>query len=85
METSDYGYEDKSLIINEGDGRHTVERWHADATCVFTILLMFVINGILTWNGKPKSVKADVDFWKWRNIFISWVHGLIVGPWEVLW
>jgi hypothetical protein len=30
-------------------------------------------------------VKADVDFWKWRNIFISWVHGLIVGPWEVLW
>ena len=84
METSDYGYEDKSVIINEGDGRHTVERWHADAMCVFTILLMFAINGILTWNGKPKSVKADIDFWKWRNIFISWVHGLIVGPWEVL-
>jgi len=46
---------------------------------------MFSISILLTWYGKPKFVKAEVDFWKWRNIFISWIHGLIVGPWDFLW
>jgi hypothetical protein len=85
MGDSEYGYEDKSLIINAGEGRHSVETWHANALCALSTVLMFSISTLLTWYGKPKFVKAEVDFWKWRNIFISWIHGVIVGPWDLLW
>lgn len=84
MGDSEYGYEDKSLIINAGEGRQSVETWQANALCALSTVLMFSISTLLTWYGKPKFVKAEVDFWKWRNIFISWIHGLIVGPWDLL-
>ena len=40
-------------------------------------------NQILIITGPPKSVQTEE--WKFRNLFISWIHALIVGVWDILW
>ena len=53
-------------------------------TGVFLSAVAFQIaNQILIITGPPKSVETEE--WKFRNLFISWVHALIVGVWDILW
>ena len=33
--------------------------------------------------GTPKSIETEV--WKWKNLFISWVHAVIIGVWDLTW
>ncbi|XP_062591701.1 TLC domain-containing protein 2-like [Saccostrea cucullata] len=45
---------------------------------VFHSLNKFVSRYVET----PQSVKEDP--WRWRNLVISWIHGMICGTWNVL-
>lgn len=69
---------------DDGDGGQIVQRWHG--YCVFfgTIGFFYFLNFIITKIGNPKSVHSDVDPWRWKNLFISWFHALIVGTWDIL-
>jgi len=42
------------------------------------------LNQLLLRFGSPKSVHVD-EVWKWRNLFVSWVHAVIVGTWDMSW
>jgi len=42
------------------------------------------LNQFLLRFGSPRSVHVD-EVWKWRNLFVSWVHALIVGTWDLSW
>ena len=42
------------------------------------------LNQLLLRFGSPKSLRID-QVWKWRNLFVSWVHAVIVGTWDLSW
>ncbi|XP_013403668.1 TLC domain-containing protein 2 [Lingula anatina] len=44
-----------------------------------TILFFQLLNRVLIYTGVPKN--AQDEPWKWRNLFVSWVHALICAIW----
>ena len=50
---------------------------------ISSILFFLSLNLLVTVIGAPTYIRAD--FWKWRNLLISWIHALIVGIWDILW
>ncbi|XP_052072288.1 TLC domain-containing protein 2-like [Mytilus californianus] len=54
--------------------------------CVFivTLVSLHCINILVERRGKPKSARANLDSWRWRNLVISWIHGLVCGCWSIL-
>lgn len=49
-----------------------------------TIFVFYSLNNyVAPCFGTPKSVRNDP--WRWRNLFISWIHGMIAGIWNILW
>ncbi|KAK7087238.1 TLC domain-containing protein 2-like [Littorina saxatilis] len=47
---------------------------------VYVVVLLFqFINWIIKSVGPPKSLRDDE--WKWRNLFISWIHALVCIIW----
>lgn len=53
-------------------------------TIFSTIIIFHSLNKLVArYVGTPKSVKEDP--WRWRNLFISWIHGMICGTWNILW
>lgn len=49
-----------------------------------TIIVFHSLNNLVArYVGTPKSVRNDP--WRWRNLFISWIHGMICGSWNILW
>jgi len=42
------------------------------------------LNQLLLRCGSPQSVHID-EVWKWRNLFVSWVHAVIGGTWDLSW
>lgn len=67
-----------------GDGVDSVHIWQANLVCVLSTLSFYSIGEVLTRFGKPTYVATDVEFWKWRNIVISWIHGIVCGLWDFL-
>ena len=52
---------------------------------VFVTAIFFqIINQVTQKVGAPSAVEKS-DVWKWRNLFISWIHALIVGSWDISW
>ena len=47
-----------------------------------TILFFQLVNLILKIRGPPNSLKNEE--WKWRNIYVSWLHALTVSVWALL-
>lgn len=48
-----------------------------------TIIVFHSLNNLVArYVGTPKSVRNDP--WRWRNLFISWIHGMICGSWNIL-
>ena len=33
----------------------------------------------------PKAVGQNNNYWKWRNLVVSWLHAVIVGVWDITW
>ncbi|XP_064648656.1 TLC domain-containing protein 2-like [Lineus longissimus] len=49
-----------------------------------TILFFQVLNKLVTYVGSPSFVhNKPNEFWKFRNLFISWVHAFIAGTWTL--
>ena len=47
----------------------------------FVVAIFQVINIIVKAVGPPKSLRDDE--WKWRNLFISWLHALLCVTWII--
>ncbi|KAK2163960.1 hypothetical protein LSH36_71g00007 [Paralvinella palmiformis] len=47
-----------------------------------TMVAFFALNRFVYYMGPPKHV-AVKDSWKWRNLFGSWFHALIIGSWDI--
>ena len=65
------------------DPENKVDQKHGYYMFISSILLFSILNFIVYKIGKPKSVTDDE--WRWRNLLISWIHGLICGTWDFLW
>jgi hypothetical protein len=51
-----------------------------------TILFFQVLNKFVSYVGAPSFVHhRPNEFWKFRNLFISWVHAFIAGSWTLYW
>ncbi|XP_064648642.1 TLC domain-containing protein 2-like [Lineus longissimus] len=54
--------------------------------CVLFGAIFFfqVLNKFVSYLGPPKTLKDSEDeFWKYKNVLISWIHACIVGPWTL--
>jgi len=52
------------------------------AGILFSIVFFQSINQLLLRIGSPTSVRKE-DVWKWRNLFVSWIHAVIIGAWDL--
>ena len=68
-----------------GDGADSVSVWEGNFVCGLSIVSFYFIGKLLKEYGKPSFVSKDIEFWKWQNIAVSWVHGLLCGTWDLLW
>lgn len=48
---------------------------------VFTVIFFQIVNQIVQRYGR--SPTTDENTWKWRNLFVSWIHACIVGTWDL--
>lgn len=80
----DDDYHNTTFIVNPGDGRDSVNVGTANLVFVISTVFWFCMSAAVTKCGKPKFVKSDVNFYRWRNIFISWLHGVLGGTWNFL-
>lgn len=62
--------------------RDAIEYRHAVYFLFCTVLFFQFANWIIRSQGPPKSLR--VDEWKWRNLYVSWIHALIVSLWTLL-
>ncbi len=60
-----------------------IESKYAYLGVLASALCFQIINQIVTVYGPPKSVQ--IGEWKYKNLFISWIHALIVGTWDASW
>ncbi|XP_074642616.1 TLC domain-containing protein 2-like [Tubulanus polymorphus] len=51
-------------------------------TLLFSMLFFHILKTIVNFYGAPKVV-PDKDEWRWKNLFVSWIHALIVGSWNL--
>ena len=65
------------------DPENKVDQRHGYYMFFTSIVFFGSLNLIVTALGKPENVKAES--WKWTNLVISWIHGFIVGLWDILW
>ena len=46
------------------------------------IVFFQILNRIIKFKGPPAELK-EVE-WKWRNLYVSWVHGILVVTWALM-
>lgn len=71
--------------VDDGANGQTIELWHGYTLFFSAIAFFHLLNVIIVTAGTPKSVSREVDPWRWKNLFISWFHAMIVGTWDILW
>ncbi|XP_076106702.1 TLC domain-containing protein 2-like [Mytilus galloprovincialis] len=71
-------------MASEFSAGQDVGQCHGYTVFIGAILLFQLLNLAVTKIGNPKSVRSDIDPWRWRNLFISWIHAAIVGTWDIL-
>jgi len=54
------------------------------AGIVLSIAFFQTLNQTVMRIGSPKAVGRE-NYWKWRNLVVSWMHALIVGIWDITW
>ncbi|XP_005102191.1 TLC domain-containing protein 2 [Aplysia californica] len=59
--------------------RDDIELRHGVYFLFASMLFFQLVNWILKSKGPPKTLKEDE--WKWRNLYVSWVHALIISIW----
>lgn len=64
---------------------HDIDNRQGYSVFIFTLISLYLINIVVARRGIPKSARPDLDPWLWRNLVISWIHGLVCGVWSILW
>ena len=54
------------------------------AGIVLSVAFFQTLNQTVLRIGCPKAVGRE-NYWKWRNLVVSWMHALIVGVWDITW
>jgi len=54
------------------------------AGIVLSVAFFQTLNQVVLRIGCPKAVGRE-NYWKWRNLVVSWMHALIVGVWDITW
>jgi hypothetical protein len=49
-----------------------------------SVVFFTAVNQVVLRVGRPKSVKEE-EYWKWRKLFASWIHAIIIGVWDLSW
>ncbi|XP_059139039.1 TLC domain-containing protein 2-like isoform X2 [Physella acuta] len=71
--------------MNNGDEpdytrmREAIELTHGHIFILGTIVFFSIINWIIKTKGPPKSLSDEE--WKWRNLYVSWVHAFCSSVW----
>lgn len=63
---------------------HDIDNRQGYSVFIFTLISLYLINIVVARRGIPKSARPDLDPWLWRNLVISWIHGLVCGVWSIL-
>lgn len=61
----------------------TVSYAYGYASMAVAIVFFSILNRIVLIFDKDPTRTAES--WKWRNLFISWIHAFIVGVWDITW
>lgn len=59
----------------------TVSYAYGYASMAVSIVFFSILNRIVLIFDKDPTRTAES--WKWRNLFISWIHAFIVGVWDI--
>jgi hypothetical protein len=49
-----------------------------------SVLFFQAVNQVVVRVSRPKSV-VEEDYWKWRNLLVSWIHAVVIGVWDLSW
>ncbi|KAH9525450.1 TLC domain-containing protein 2 [Bulinus truncatus] len=61
--------------------RDAVELRHGLMFIIGTISFFNFVNWVVKFIGPPKTLNDEE--WKWRNLYVSWVHALITSIWTL--
>ncbi|KAH3887339.1 TLC domain-containing protein 2-like [Dreissena polymorpha] len=64
------------------DPENKIDQSHGYFMFVASIAVFSVLNVVITFIGPPAVVQEES--WRWNNLLISWIHGAIVGTWDIL-
>ena len=75
-----------NMVSLDTDGpeptQYSIELRHGIYMMLGTILFFHMVNWILKSRVPPDSLKDDE--WKWRNLYVSWIHAVVVSVWTIL-
>lgn len=82
-----YSRNSSSIMASDSDYTRSMQKVEVryGYLMIFSTIIVFhsLNNLVARYVGTPKSVRNDP--WRWRNLFISWIHGMICGSWNILW
>ena len=66
------------------EGLEPVPTKYAYSGMVLTVVFFQILNKIVSGSHGPTKGNRP-DYWKWKNLYISWIHACIVGIWDITW
>lgn len=59
---------------------------YAYSGMILSVVFFQILNKIVGGGATNQTTKiSDFNFWKWKNLYISWIHAIIVGLWDISW
>ncbi|KAH9525449.1 TLC domain-containing protein 2 [Bulinus truncatus] len=72
-----FGDDLKSIHMRESiDGKYGI------LTFFGSLLFFYLLNKFLK-NHFPAKLSSSSDQWKWRNVYVSWIHSIISATWTL--
>lgn len=65
-------------------GSDDVDHRIAFLVVVFSVVFFRISNLIVAKFIEPPP-SAINDPWRWRNLFVSWIHAILCGSWDIMW
>ncbi|XP_061163601.1 TLC domain-containing protein 2-like [Saccostrea echinata] len=66
----------------EKDDANDVDRRFAILMIVVSVTFFYLLNMMTAKFIKPPP-SASKDPWRWRNLFVSWIHAILCGSWDL--
>jgi len=79
------GHRSMSKVVDyEYERLEPIPASYGCAGIVLSVAFFQTLNQTVLRVGSPKAVGRE-NYWKWRNLVVSWMHALIVGVWDITW